>query len=87
MFWETPADQYGTWARGMSWLPTALGRPNLSGSPRRSSAGPRPTSGLARTIVWQESDVMDYRRFPARPVPTSPPVFTSAGRQPPTGCR
>ena len=26
-------------------------------------------------IVWQESDVMDYRRFPARPVPTHPPAF------------
>ena len=32
-------------------------------------------SRLARTIVWQESDVSDYRRFPARPVPTRPPVF------------
>jgi hypothetical protein len=31
MFWETPADQYGTWARGVSWLPAALGRPNLLG--------------------------------------------------------
>lgn len=76
MFWETPADQYGTWARGMSWLPTALGRPNLLGiaSPVLGWAS-TDRSGLARTIVWQESDVMDYRRFPARPVPTSPPVF------------
>jgi CubicO group peptidase (beta-lactamase class C family) len=32
-------------------------------------------SRLARMIVWQESDVSDYRRFPARPVPTRPPVF------------
>jgi CubicO group peptidase (beta-lactamase class C family) len=32
-------------------------------------------SRLARTIVWQEGDVSDYRRFPARPVPTRPPVF------------
>jgi hypothetical protein len=31
MFWETPADQYGTWAHGVSWLPAALGRPNLPG--------------------------------------------------------
>jgi hypothetical protein len=30
---------------------------------------------LARTIVWQDSDVSDYRRFPARAVPTRPPVF------------
>jgi CubicO group peptidase (beta-lactamase class C family) len=32
-------------------------------------------SRLARMIVWQESDVSDYLRFPARPVPTRPPVF------------
>jgi hypothetical protein len=32
-------------------------------------------SQLARTIAWQESDVSDYLRFPARPVPGRPPVF------------
>jgi hypothetical protein len=31
MFWETSADQYGTWAHGVSWLPAAPGRPNLLG--------------------------------------------------------
>jgi hypothetical protein len=28
---ETPADQYGTWANGVSSVPHALGRPNLPG--------------------------------------------------------
>ena len=28
---ETPADQYGTWANGVSSVPHALGRPNLLG--------------------------------------------------------
>ena len=28
---ETPADQYGTWANGVSAVPHALGRPNLLG--------------------------------------------------------
>jgi hypothetical protein len=28
---ETPADQYGTWADGVSSVPHALGRPNLLG--------------------------------------------------------
>jgi CubicO group peptidase (beta-lactamase class C family) len=32
-------------------------------------------SRLARTIVWQESDVLDCRRFPARAVATRPPPF------------
>jgi hypothetical protein len=32
MFWETPADQYGTWAHGVSWMPAAPGRPNLLGT-------------------------------------------------------
>jgi hypothetical protein len=31
MFWEPPADQYGTWAHGVSWTPAAPGRPNLLG--------------------------------------------------------
>jgi len=129
MFWETPADQYGTWAHGVSWTPAAPERPNLLGisSPALGVvsvtvavalslavpvglvllAGDLPRfrrpgrvaaaallvlvlgvdlfygwawtspdhSRLARTIVWQESDVSDYRRFPARPVPSRPPVF------------
>jgi hypothetical protein len=129
MFWETPADQYGTWAHGVSWMPAAPGRPNLLGTsspalgvvsvavalllsvavpvalmlvagdlprfrrPGRVAAAAllvlvlgvdlaygwawasTDRSRLARMIVWQESDVSDYRRFPARPVPTRPPVF------------
>jgi hypothetical protein len=129
MFWETPADQYGTWAHGVSLVAAAPRQPNLLGisSPTLgvvsvavtlllSAAVPvalvllagdlprfrRPgrvaaaallvlvlgvdlaygwawastdRSRLARMIVWQESDVSDYRRFPARPVPTRPPVF------------
>jgi hypothetical protein len=31
MFWETPADQYGTWAHGVSWMPAAPRQPNLLG--------------------------------------------------------
>jgi CubicO group peptidase (beta-lactamase class C family) len=129
MFWETPADQYGTWAHGVSWLPAALGRPNLLGvaSPALGVASvavalalsvavpvvlvllagevgrwrravrvaavsmlvlvlgvdlaygwawaSTDRSRLARTIAWQAGDVMDWRRFPARPVPTRPPPF------------
>jgi hypothetical protein len=129
MFWETPADQYGTWAHGVSWMPATPGRPNLPGisspalgavsvavavalsvavavalvllagdlrrfrRPGRVAAAAllvlvlgvdlaygwawasTDRSRLARTIVWQESDVSDYRRFPARPVPTRPPAF------------
>ena len=129
MFWEAPADQYGTWAHGVSWMAAAPRQPNLLGiaSPALgvvsvavtlllSAAVPvalvllagdlprfrRPgrvaaaallvlvlgvdlaygwawastdRSRLARMIVWQDSDVSDYRRFPARPVPTRPPVF------------
>jgi beta-lactamase family protein len=129
MFWETPADQYGTWAHGVSWTPATPGRPNLPGisspalgavsvavavalsvavalalvllagdlrrfrRPGRVAAAAllvlvlgvdlaygwawasTDRSRLARTIVWQESDVSDYRRFPARPVPTRPPAF------------
>ena len=129
MFWETPADQYGTWAHGVSWTPDAPGRPNLLGisspalgvvsvtvalllsvavpvalvllasdlprfrRPGRVAAAvllmlvlgvdlsygwawaSTDRSRLARMIVWQESDVSDYRRFPARSVPNRPPVF------------
>jgi hypothetical protein len=32
-------------------------------------------SRLARMIVWQGSDVLDYRRFPARPIRAHPPVY------------
>ena len=31
MFWETPTDQYGTWAHGVSWMPASPARPNLLG--------------------------------------------------------
>jgi CubicO group peptidase (beta-lactamase class C family) len=129
MLWEAPADQYGTWAHGVSWMPAAPGRPNLLGisspalgvvsaavalllslavpavlvplagdlrrfrRPGRVAAAAllvlvlgvdlaygwawvsTDRSRLARMIVWQESDVSDYRRFPARPVPTRGPVF------------
>jgi CubicO group peptidase (beta-lactamase class C family) len=129
MFWETPADQYGPWAHGVSWMPAAPGRPNLLGvsSPALGVvsavlavvlsvavpgvlvllAGELPRfrrpgrvaaaallvlvlgvdlaygwawastdqSRLARMIVWRACDVSDFRRFPARAVPTRPPVF------------
>jgi hypothetical protein len=31
VLWEAPADQYGTWAHGMSWMPASLWQPNLLG--------------------------------------------------------
>jgi hypothetical protein len=29
----------------------------------------------ARKIAWQANDVLDYQRFPARPIRTHPPTF------------
>ena len=52
MFWETPADQYGTWAHGVSWMAASPGRPNLLGisSPARATRWcPRPTSTAMAT--------------------------------------
>jgi hypothetical protein len=129
VLWEAPADQYGTWAHGMSWMPASLWQPNLLGvsspalgvlsvavalllsvtlpaalvllagesgrwrRPARAAAvgvlvlvlgvdlaygwawASTDRSRLARTIVWQESDVLDCRRFPARAVATRPPPY------------
>lgn len=129
MFFETPADQYGTWAQGVSSVPHALGQANLLGisSPAlgvvsvtvslllsvavgvalvlltgelrrlrrlgRSAAATMlalvllaglaygwaslstDSSKWARMIVGQESDILDYRRFPARPIKAYPPPF------------
>jgi CubicO group peptidase (beta-lactamase class C family) len=33
------------------------------------------SSQLARAVVWLDSDIQDYRRFPARRVQNAPPVF------------
>ena len=44
-------------------------------------------SRLARTIVWQESDVSDYRGSRPAPSPPARRCSGSAGRRPPTGCR
>lgn len=33
------------------------------------------TSQIARTLAWFDSDVQDYRRFPARTLHAAPPVF------------
>lgn len=30
---------------------------------------------LARGVIWGESDVLDYRKFPARAIDNAPPVF------------
>ncbi len=129
MFVETPADQYSTWAEGVSSVPRHLGRPNLlgiasstlgvasvmaslllsaalavalvlvAGLLRRGRRLVRAavvsaivvlvsadlaygwawlstgSSELARSIAWQESDVLDYQRFTARPVETQAPAF------------
>ena len=122
MFFETPADQYGTWASGVSSVPHALGQSNLlevsspalgvvsvtvsallsmavalalvllAGEVRRFRRAARgaavtllafvlvagitygwaalstDTSKLARMIVWQGEDVLDFQRFPTRPI-------------------
>jgi CubicO group peptidase (beta-lactamase class C family) len=52
MFWETPADQYGTWAHGVSWMPAAPGRPNLLGTlGRRLDRSRHPDRSLASIPV------------------------------------
>jgi hypothetical protein len=43
MFWETPADPYGTWAHGVSWMPAAPG----AAQPARDLLA-RPGRGLGR---------------------------------------
>ena len=34
-----------------------------------------PYSGFARSIIWGDSDIKDYERFPFRVVHNAPPVF------------
>ncbi len=34
-----------------------------------------PYSGFARSVIWRDSDVKDYERFPFRIVHSAPPVF------------
>ena len=34
-----------------------------------------PYSGFARSIIWGDSDIKDYERFPFRVVQNAPPVF------------
>jgi hypothetical protein len=34
-----------------------------------------PYSGFARSIIWQDSDIKDYERFPFRTIDNAPPVF------------
>jgi hypothetical protein len=34
-----------------------------------------PYSGFARSIIWQDSDINDYERFPFRIIDNAPPVF------------
>ncbi len=34
-----------------------------------------PYSGFARSIIWQDSDIKDYERFPFRIIDNAPPVF------------
>jgi len=37
---------------------------------------------LARDMAWGESDVLDYQKFPARPVNNAPPIFRFKRRTP-----
>jgi hypothetical protein len=34
-----------------------------------------PYSGFARSIIWQDSDIKDYERFPFRIIDNAPPLF------------
>jgi hypothetical protein len=34
-----------------------------------------PYSGFARSVIWGDSDIKDYERFPFRIIHNSPPVF------------
>ena len=34
-----------------------------------------PYSGFARSLIWGDSDIKDYERFPFRTIENEPPVF------------
>jgi hypothetical protein len=34
-----------------------------------------PYSGFARSIIWGDSDIKDYERFPFRTIENAPPIF------------
>jgi hypothetical protein len=34
-----------------------------------------PYSGFARSVIWGDSDIKDYERFPFRTIENAPPVF------------
>ena len=76
--------------RWRRWLLVALAALlALAGGGYGALAASTSRSQLARAVVWRESDVDDYRRFPARTVAAGPTPFRfrhlAGGGVPPTG--